>query len=120
MQLVASLLVDMMDDLDLYESQAVGFEELLNEMQIANPRLILLEETLPFSSASLMTRLLAARPELPVIVISEDTNLIHVIRCQTRLLSSSKDLIETIQTALDPHSNQIKENAIDEKYRPPT
>ncbi len=107
----------MMDNFELDESRTIEFDALLNEIEALHPHLILLEEASPFSSASLMTRLLVALPELPLIVISEDSNLMHVIRCQTRLLSSSQDLIETITATLEPYSNPIKENAIDETHR---
>jgi hypothetical protein len=117
-QLVASLLVDMLDDFDLHENQAVDFEGLLDEIQRVDPHLILLEEMFPFSENSLLSRLLVNVPGLPLIVISEDSNLMHVVRCNTRLLSSSQDLIETITATIDHHFNSTKENAVYEKTRP--
>ncbi|MBI5702567.1 MAG: hypothetical protein ACOYYF_10705 [Chloroflexota bacterium] len=111
-QLVASLLVDMMDDLDLYENKAVEFDALLEEIKIASPHLLLLEEASPFSENSLMTRFLANLPALPVVVISEDSNLIYVVRCNARLLSSSRDLIEAIHLTFDHHFNPNKENVL--------
>ncbi|MDL1909163.1 hypothetical protein FBQ81_00505 [Chloroflexi bacterium CFX6] len=95
-QLVASLLTDMADDLDLYENKTFDFDSLLDEIREAKPDMILLEEEAPFLENSLMIHLLTNVPNLPVIVISEDSNQMHVIRCRTRLLSSSRDLIEVI------------------------
>ncbi|MEW6287349.1 MAG: hypothetical protein AB1509_14090 [Chloroflexota bacterium] len=109
-QLVASLLVDMMDDLDLYENKSVELDALLEEIKSVHPDLIVLEEMSPFSEDSLMSRLLVNLPDLPVIVISEDSNLMHLIRCHTRMLGSSKDLIETINLTFNHHSNPNKEN----------
>ncbi|NWG34674.1 MAG: hypothetical protein HXY42_09545 [Chloroflexi bacterium] len=117
-QLVASLLVDMMDNLDVQENQTTDFEGLLDEIQAVDPHLILLEEAFPFSENSILSRLLMNLPDLPLIVISEDSNLMHVVRCNTRLLSSSRDLIETITVTLDHHFNSTKENAVYEKTRP--
>lgn len=111
-QLVASLLVDMMDNLDLYENKAVEFDALLEEIKFASPHLLLLEEASPFSENSLTTRFLASLPALPVVVISEDSNLIYVVRCNARLLSSSRDLIEAIHLTFDHHFNPNKENVL--------
>lgn len=116
-QLVASLLIDMLDDLELHENQTIEFNGLLEEIHAVNPNLILLEDASPFSENSLMSRLLVSLPGLPLIVISEDSNLMHVIRCNTRLLGSSNDLIETITFTLDHHSNPTQENAY-ERPRP--
>lgn len=117
-QLVASLLVDMMDNLDVQENQTTDFEGLLDEIQRVKPHLILLEEAFPFSGTSILFRLLMNVPDLPFVVISEDSNLMHVVRCNTRLLGSSQDLIETINVTLDHQFNPTKENAVYEKTRP--
>jgi len=95
-QLVASLLVDLNDQLELRENKAVDFGGLLDEIKDAKPDMILLEESSPFSENSLLTYLLINIPAMPVIVISEDSNLMHIVRRETKLLSSSSDLIETI------------------------
>lgn len=102
----------MMDNLDLYENKAVEFDALLEEIKFASPHLLLLEEASPFSENSLMTRFLASLPALPVVVISEDSNLIYVVRCNVRLLSSSRDLIEAIHLTFDHHLNPNKENVL--------
>jgi hypothetical protein len=97
---VASLLVDMTDNLDLLENKTVDFDGLLKEIREANPDMILLEEVSPFTQNSLLIRILVNIPDLPVIVISEDSNIMHIVRCDTRLLSSSRDLIDTINLML--------------------
>jgi chemotaxis response regulator CheB len=94
------LLVDLTDNLDLRENKAVDISGLLDEIDEVKPDMILLEEASPFSEDSLMIRLIMNVTGLPVIVISEDSNLLHIVRCDTRLLSSSKDLIETIDLML--------------------
>ena len=95
-QLVASLLNDLADNLKLHESEAGDIEGLLNEVAEVEPDMILLEDSSPFSQDSLLVQLLIDRPNLPVIVISEDSNVMHVVRRETMLISSSSDLIKTI------------------------
>ncbi|GAB4449177.1 MAG: hypothetical protein OHK0041_10190 [Anaerolineales bacterium] len=115
---MASLLVDMMDNLDIQENQTTDFESLLDEIEMVQPHLILLEETFPFSENSILSRLLVKAPAVPLVVISADSNEMHVVRWNTRLLSSSRDLIETLNVTLDQQFNPTKENAVDEKTRP--
>jgi len=95
-QLVASLLNDLADNLKLYVSKAVDIEVLINEVAEVEPDMILLEDPSPFSKDSLLIRLLIERPNLPVIVISGDSNVMHIVRKETMLLNSSSDLIKTI------------------------
>jgi len=95
-QLVASLLVDLTDEFELCENNAVDPVELLDEIKDARPDMILLEELSPFSEDSMLTHLLINIPNVPVIVISEDSNFMHIVRRETRQLTSSNDLIETL------------------------
>lgn len=118
-QLVASLLVDMIDNLDLHANTTIDFKVMLDEIRNANPNMVLLEETSPFSENSLTIRLLDSLPGLPLIVISEDSNLIRIIHSETRILGSSRDLIETMNLVHDQHLRPDKENDIYEKTRPP-
>lgn len=96
-QLVASLLVDLTVNLDLYESDADSTGDLLEEVAEVEPHLILLEEASPFSEDSFLVRLLIAQPGVPVIVIGEESNYMYIIRLETKLLSSSDDLIKAIE-----------------------
>ena len=95
-QLVASLLSDLATNLKLEESRSTGFEDLLNEISVAEPNLILLEEASPFSGDSYLIQLLINVPNIPVIVISEASNEMHILRRESVILSSSSDLIKTI------------------------
>lgn len=94
--LVANLLNGLIDDLRLQESQANDFEELLAEISDADPTLILLDEASPFSGNSVLGRILAYRPDLPVIVLSEDSNLMHIVRKETKVIDSSSDLADAV------------------------
>lgn len=118
-QLVASLLVDMMDNLDLQENTTTDFKAMLDEIRGAKPNMVLLEEVSPFSENSLTIRLLDSLPGLPLIVISEDSNLIRIVRSETRILGSSRDLIETLNLIHDQHFKPDKENDVYEKKHHP-
>ena len=95
-QAVSSLLDDMTNSLELFESNASNVDDLFKEISEIDPDMILLEESSPFSDESLLVRLLITKPDLPVIVISEEINYMHVVRRKTVQLSSSIELIEAI------------------------
>jgi chemotaxis response regulator CheB len=94
--LVVNLLNGSNNHLTLIESHAVDFEGLLYEISKAKPDVILLEESSPFSGDSFLVLLLVRNPNLPVIVISELSNEMHIMRRETLFLNSSSDLIRTI------------------------
>lgn len=91
----------MSSNLDLYENKAAEPDVYIHEIISVAPDMILLEEASPFAENSVMTRLLAAFPQTPILVISEDSNLLYIVHCEARLLGSSTDLIEAIQSELD-------------------
>lgn len=96
-QLVASLLVDLTVNLDLYESDADSTGDLIKEVAEVEPHIILLEESSPFSENSLLVRLLIVKPGVPVIVIGEESNFMYIVHLETKLLSSSDELIKAIE-----------------------
>lgn len=104
-QLVASLLTDFADNLSVYESQLSGFNDLLKEISEVEPSIILLEESSPFSGDTYLVQLLINSPNIPVIVISNVSNEMHIVRRESIILNSSNDLIKTInQFQLQPET----------------
>ena len=101
-QLVASLVRDLTTNLKLYESQATEYEDLVDEISKVKPDMILLDDASPFSVDSVLVRLLINHTNLPVIVISAESNEMHIVQRKTELLTSSNDLIRVIdQNQLD-------------------
>ncbi len=94
---MSSLLLSMTDDIALFESTTHDLEGFLKEVSHAEPDLILLEESSPFSAEALLVRVLIAKPGTPVIVISQENNWIHVVRRQTVRLRSANDLIDAMK-----------------------
>lgn len=68
----------------------------MEEILEIEPQVILLEESSLFAEDTVLMRLLLGRPGLPVIVIGEDSNLMHIVHLESKLLSSSRDLIRAI------------------------
>jgi DNA-binding NtrC family response regulator len=94
--LVATLLNDLIKDLDLHESQSEDLEGLLNEISKTDPTLILLDESSSFSDEFPLVSILMHKPGLPVIVISENSNFMHIVRRETQVINSSSDLVKAV------------------------
>ena len=94
--LVASLLNRLMDDLELHESHADNLEGLLNEISETEPALLLLDDSFPYSDEFPLVRILIHSPNLPVIIISEESNLMHIVHRETRTIISSSDLVNAV------------------------
>ena len=94
--LVATLLNDLIKDLDLHESLAEDLEGLLDEISETDPTLILLDDSSPFSGASPLISILMHKPGLPVIVIGENSNFMHIVHRETKIINSSNDLVNAI------------------------
>lgn len=95
-QLVAKLLIDLNEGMELFENRSSNVDGLLGEIREIDPDMILLEEASPFGEDSLLVGILIKLPNLPVIVISEKSNVMHIVRRETRPLHSSGELIEII------------------------
>ena len=93
---VANLLNGLIDELDMQESSADDLEGLLAEISDVELALILLDDSSPFSGDSLLVQILIHKPDLPVIVLSENSNLMHVVRRETTIIHSSKELVNAI------------------------
>ena len=96
MQLISNLLIDTANDMEFFLGEANTLEALQTEISEVQPHMVLLEESSQFSGESFLVHLLLANPNLPVVVICQDVNLIHVVHRETRHVTSPLDLIQTI------------------------
>ena len=77
-------------------SNANDLETLINEISNIKPDVILLGESLPFAAKDTLAHLLMCFPELRVIVVSEDTNWLHVFHKKDVLLTRLSDLMDIV------------------------
>jgi hypothetical protein len=90
------LLIEMTHKIDTFESTANDVDDLLQEVSILGPDMVLMEEGSPFAAASCLGHMLMAMPGCPVIVVSQEHNLLHVVHWQTVQVETARDLIEFI------------------------
>ncbi len=102
-QIMSKLLLNISDEVELFESTTQDVECLLQDVSDIDPDLIFLEEDSPLSAESFLMRVLVARPGRPVIVVNQEDNWMHVVRWETVKLRSADDLLDAMKTVeLDP------------------
>lgn len=80
----------------LVTSTANGLEALITEISELKPDVVLLGEAMPLAAKDILAHLLMCFSELRVIVVSEDTNWLHVFHKKDLLLTSQRDLFDIV------------------------
>ena len=96
---VANLINSSNDRLTAIESEAENLEELIQEINQYEAKVILFENSRPFAQVSSLLKLLLIQPQVLVIIIEEDNNWLHIFRKENVLLNSTSELLEVIQSA---------------------
>jgi chemotaxis response regulator CheB len=77
-------------------STANSLEALITEISELKPDVVLLGESMPLAAKDTLAHLLMCFPELRVIVVSEDTNWLHVFHKKDLLLTRQSDLLDIV------------------------
>jgi len=96
-QILSNLLVEMNNGFEIYESTAEDVDDLLTEVSKLSPDTILLQESSPLSKGACLIHILRAIPGRPVVVVSQEHNLMHVVHWRTVYVETVNDLIESIR-----------------------
>ena len=81
---------------DVITSAAHNLEELMTEISGLLPNVIVLGEATPLAARDTLGPLLMAYAELRVIVVSQDTNWLHVFHKKDLLMTQQSDLLDII------------------------
>ena len=93
---ITSILVNPTFNLKLANSQAANGAELIREIGLVRPDVILIGETMPLAQRETLSHLLMSFPELKIIVISEETNWLHVFHKKDWLMTQESDLLALV------------------------
>ena len=96
-QAILSLLGEMECNTQFFESNAEDINGLLSEISIFKPDTVLFEEASPLWTVSCPVHLFKEMPGRPIVVVSQEHNLMHVIHWQTLQVGKADDLIESIR-----------------------
>ena len=83
----------------VFESTAKEFNELIKEINTYQADVILVEKSNSLAGEEMLTKLLMLYPKLLVIVVTDESNWLHIYRREDLLMTSPADLLNVIQTA---------------------
>jgi DNA-binding NarL/FixJ family response regulator len=95
---LASLLVSGFE-LNVVAGEAMDYQSLSSEISRHRSELILMGQSMPVAAAGPLICLLREFPGLRVIVISEDSNWLHIYRQDDVLLTKAVDIVQVINSA---------------------
>jgi DNA-binding NarL/FixJ family response regulator len=95
-----SILQDAQTDLMVCLSEASEVNELDAEIERLRAEVVFIGESTPMASNGNITQLLRTRPNLKVIVVSEQSNWVHIFRRDDILLGSLPEFMHLIQEAV--------------------
>lgn len=95
-QALVSALLTSIPEHCLITSTAKNVDALVTEISELKPDVVLLGEATPLAAKDTLAHLLMCFPELHVIVVSEDTNWLHVFHKKDLLLTRQSDLLDIV------------------------
>jgi DNA-binding NarL/FixJ family response regulator len=84
-------------DLEIVVSEAKDVQDLLDDISKTKPDAVLFSESIPFSHMDSLSHLLTIHPMPKVIIVSEDSNWIHIFSQEDRLVTDLSDLLSVIK-----------------------
>ena len=96
---VAGILQDSAIELSVCVSSAQDVTDLAAEILRLQPDVVLLTESMPLSKLEVLTQIQTAFPLLRLIVVSEESNSLHIFRGEDRMVTSLPDFLSIIQSA---------------------
>lgn len=98
-QALINIVIDGMPAVNVITSEANDFEGLIAEISDLKPDTVLLRESTESAAEDYLTHLLMAyHDRLRVIVVSEDSNWLHIFRKDEMLLKRSNDLLDILNS----------------------
>ena len=100
--LLNSVLTDLLSrhsELNVMAGEAVDLEGLMDEITQFEPEVVLMGQSMPLASVQSLAKLMIMQPGLRVIVVSEDTNWLHIYQKEDVLLTCADDFYEVVQSA---------------------
>jgi hypothetical protein len=80
------------------ESTAQEFDELNREINKHKVNVILLDKANSFADEEVLTNLLTMYPKFLIVIVDEESNWLQIYRREKILLTSTKDLLSTINS----------------------
>jgi len=90
------IMQDEVADLSISISQAVDVTSLIADITSLHPDVVMFGESMALSATDILNKITAAHPDLRLIVVSEQSNWLHIFRSEDRLITSLPDFLQAI------------------------
>jgi DNA-binding NarL/FixJ family response regulator len=95
-QALANILKNSECEISVITSGASELKGLIAETTKLKPDIVILGESTPMAGQDGLGYLLMSNPELQVIVVSEDTNYLHIFHKKDKLMTRQTDLLDLL------------------------
>jgi len=90
-------LMDLGHELEIVVSEAGDYSDFAMDVSKINPDVVLFSESHPMAAKESLTELLVSHPRFRVVVVSVDTNWVHIFNKEDKLMTSLDDLLTVIK-----------------------
>lgn len=103
-QALKNIIADSKLGLEVIESAAQEYDELISEINTFIADVILLDKASSFATDDVLGKLLLLCPKLFLILVDQQSNWLHLYRREDILLTSSTDLMELVRSSINVES----------------
>jgi DNA-binding NarL/FixJ family response regulator len=93
---LASALESSNCELKIITSGANDLSSLIAETSKLKPDIVIIGESMPLAGKDVLGSLLMSYPEMRVVVVSEDSNWLHVFHKKDKLMTRNADLLDVL------------------------
>jgi chemotaxis response regulator CheB len=90
-------LMNLEKELEIVVSEAVDINKLATDVSKINPNVVLLSESQPLAAKETVAQLLVSHPKIRIVIVSVNTNWLHIYDKEDKLLTKLEDLLTVIK-----------------------
>ena len=95
-QALANILKNSECEISVITSGASEARAFIDETSKLKPDIVILGESTPMAGKEVLGYLLMSNPEMQVVVVSEDTNYVHIFHKMDKLITRQTDLLDVL------------------------
>lgn len=93
---LASIIVGGSPEVKVVTSGAKNLNELVSEISDMHIDIVIMAESMPLAAKDILLSVLMSFTELRIVVVSEDTNWLHIFHKKDQLMSRQADLLDVL------------------------
>jgi hypothetical protein len=90
-------LMNLEKELEIVVSEAVDINELSTDVSKINPNVVFFSETQPLAVKETLAQLLISHPKIRIVIVSVNSNWLHIFNKEDKLLTRLEDLLTVIK-----------------------